>query len=208
MTVSDPISIAPTARHTQGILVLVMGPSGAGKDTLLKGAAAKLVSNPAITFARRVITRPVFPGDEQHLPLSEATFVDAEAKGGFALTWRAHGFRYGIPSTAVDRVRDGQIVVASVSRSVIDQARRLGLTTVILHVTASRTARARRLADRGREDVDAIMNRLDRNILLAPDDIAVIEIVNDRDIDAGIKAFVAELTGLTRAPSMVPGAQS
>jgi len=43
------------------MLVLVVGPSGAGKDSLLKAAREEFRGDPRIGFARRVITRPADP---------------------------------------------------------------------------------------------------------------------------------------------------
>ena len=46
-----------TAKIGPGRLVLVVGPSGAGKDTLIAGARVKCLNNPTIVFPRRVVTR-------------------------------------------------------------------------------------------------------------------------------------------------------
>ena len=49
-----------------GTLFLVVGPSGAGKDTLMYGARAALAGKQDILFARRAITRPLYAGGEDH----------------------------------------------------------------------------------------------------------------------------------------------
>ena len=44
------------------MLVLVVGPSGAGKDTLLDAAKQALADNGRFHFVRRVVTRPAGRG--------------------------------------------------------------------------------------------------------------------------------------------------
>jgi len=95
-------------------LIVVMGPSGVGKDTLLRLARAQLAGG-AIQFAHRYITRPEH-GDENFVALSEPEFAARSARGLFALDWRAHGFHYGIGAEIDLWRRAGCAVVFNGSR--------------------------------------------------------------------------------------------
>ena len=92
-----------------GILVGVVGPSGAGKDTLLDAARAALSADPAFVFLRRVITRPADSGGEAHEPATRGAFLAARDEGAFALTWEAHGLFYGIPRDALETALDEEM---------------------------------------------------------------------------------------------------
>ena len=63
-----------------GRLVLVVGPSGAGKDTLIAGAKAGLADDASVVFPRRVVTRASGNG-EDHDTLTVAEF-DRSAQSG------------------------------------------------------------------------------------------------------------------------------
>ena len=79
-----------------GRLVLVVGPSGAGKDTLIAHARAACRQDATVVFPRRAVTRPASAFEDNEC-LSEADFRQAEANGAFAFWWSAHGHMYGIP---------------------------------------------------------------------------------------------------------------
>lgn len=177
----------------RGTLCLVVGPSGAGKDTLLNGARAALAGDPAWVFPRRAITRPAEAGGEDHAALSAAEFARCRAAGGFALHWRAHGLDYGIPATIEDDLAGGRHVVVNVSRgAIVDAAGRFAPVRVLL-VTAPAAVLARRLAARGREDADDIARRLRRAGDGLPDGVPVVRVVNDATPEEGIARFLAAL---------------
>jgi len=184
--------------ETTGVLVLVVGPSGAGKDTLLDGARAFLAGDPRFRFVRRVITRPADAGGEAHEAIDDAGFAARLAEGGFALHWDAHGLRYGIPADIAADIAAGRTVIANVSRGVIDTARARFPSRVIV-ITAPPSVLAQRLAARARESVADIAERLAR---AAPDPRGpdVETVLNDATPAEGVARFVA---ALSRAASAV-----
>ena len=151
-----------------GRLLLVVGPSGVGKDTLLDYARTKLASDPRIRFVRRVITRAASPG-EDHEPIDDQAFDQRSARGEFALQWDAHGLRYGIPAAIEGWLARGDTVVVNGSRRIIRDARRVYPSLEVIGISASEQAIAERLAQRGREDEAAIGARLARSRTMAFD---------------------------------------
>jgi phosphonate metabolism protein PhnN/1,5-bisphosphokinase (PRPP-forming) len=175
-----------------GPLVLVVGPSGAGKDSLIDGARCTLSGDPSIHFVRRIITRSEARG-EDHDILTEDAFAAAERNGAFLLTWRAHGLCYGIPIGAQEWREGGVTVVANVSRTVIDEAR-LRLPPVhVIAVTAPATVLAERLRRRGRESAGDSAERLAAAAIALPQGPDVTTIINDGALIEGQAAFVAAL---------------
>ena len=188
-----------------GALILVVGPSGAGKDTLLDGAAENLTTSGRFHFARRAITRPANAGGENHIAMDEAMFLAHETEGKYLLSWRAHGLRYGIPREPAETMRkNGIAVVANISRGVIDIARtKLQPVSVIL-VTASPQILAERLALRGRETVEDIANRLARADAVTTSGSDLTTVQNDGDVASGIAAMTAALETASAAEWQPP----
>jgi ribose 1,5-bisphosphokinase len=96
-------------------LVAVVGPSGAGKDTLMAMARRAC---PGIRAVSRVITRPAEAGGEDFEAVTEAEFVRRIDQGDFALHWRTHGQGYGIPA----QLAGPGMVLFNASRSVLAEA--------------------------------------------------------------------------------------
>jgi len=142
-----------------GAFVAVVGASGAGKDALLSYARER--AGTFARFPRRAITRPPGPG-EDHDPVTEDQFATARGRGAFAVYWRAHGLCYGLPASVDAEVRGGLVVVANVSRSVIDELDARYQRVVVVHVTVPEEVRAQRLRARRREPELGIGQRLAR----------------------------------------------
>jgi ribose 1,5-bisphosphokinase len=179
-----------------GVFVAVVGPSGAGKDTLIAAARDRLSTDPRFVFVRRVVTRPE-GGNEDHDTLDPALFPLAVAEGAFVLHWGAHGLHYGIPARAAAVVGEGGIAIANLSRSSIGMARLVFPTLSVVSVTAPPEVLARRLAGRGRETVSDIAARLSTAApLLSGDDVVTID--NGAELSAAVDRFVAHLQSLAQ----------
>lgn len=186
-----------------GAFVAVVGPSGAGKDTLIAHAKAALSDEPQVDFVRRIITRPCDGSTEIHDSMSDTEFVEAEESGAFALSWEAHGLRYGIPSS-VDRALDnGHVAIANLSRGALPALRERYANVAVVEVTADPEILASRLVGRGRETKEEILSRLARTIAcettgpaIALDNSGPAQIAGDRLVSIIRKAMAfADISG-------------
>lgn len=182
------------AETPRGTLFLVVGPSGAGKDTLLDAARAALAPGAAFLFPVREITRRDDAGGEHHQAITAEAFAAKRAAGGYALCWEAHGHCYGVDAGIDAALGAGRHVVSNVSRAVINDARRRYHPLQILLVTARPATLARRIAARGRETAAEAEARLLRSVDYPPQGLDVHVIDNDGTIDAAVIAFLAALT--------------
>jgi phosphonate metabolism protein PhnN/1,5-bisphosphokinase (PRPP-forming) len=175
-----------------GRLVAVVGPSGAGKDTLMDAARKELGNDPRFVFLRRVITRPADAGGEDHIAVTEQAFAAMRDAGELALWWGAHGLLYGLPRTPLEAaLAAGQVTVANLSRSALSEAASL-FPLRVLEITAPEELRAVRLAARGRETVEDVMRRLARQAPLPPG-LDVRRVVNDASLAEGVAQVLAGL---------------
>ena len=146
-----------------GRLVLVVGPSGAGKDTLLRLARAACADDHDIVFPRRVVTR-ASSADEDNIAMSADEFARARDHGDFAVHWDAHGHSYALPLEINDDIRAGRAVVVNVSRTVIAALRQTYANVVVVAITAPPDVLAQRLAARARHSDGNIADRLARSV--------------------------------------------
>jgi ribose 1,5-bisphosphokinase len=185
--------MTPTS-EPKGCLVYVMGPSGAGKDTLIDYARAR-VDPAAVIFAHRFITRPAAAGGENHVTLSEKEFAARRDAGLFALTWKSHGLWYGIGVEVDAWLARGFAVVVSGSRAAWPMAQAHYANPRGLVVDAPAEIRATRLLARGREDERAVRARLRREVALPPGEQLHL-IYNDGPVAAAGEQFVNFLRGI------------
>jgi phosphonate metabolism protein PhnN/1,5-bisphosphokinase (PRPP-forming) len=182
------------------MLIAVVGPSGAGKDTLMAGARAAFAQDARFRFVRRAITRPAEAGGEDHEALSQEDFAARRAAGDFALSWGAHGLHYGIPRDIEEDIAARRVVIANLSRAVLPEASaRYRLR--VLNITAPMEVLAARLGARGRETTADINARLAREIAL-PDGLDVERVMNDANVAEGVACVLA---ALNRAASDAQG---
>lgn len=188
--------IAPQhCRIGPGRLVLVVGPSGAGKDTLLGIAKVACLGESNVAFARRVVTREPSAA-EDNLQSTPEAFRAMIAAGEFALHWQAHGHAYGLLRTIDNEIRAGRTVVANVSRTVIAQARQTYDKVVVVMVTAPPDVLARRITQRARTSDAMSSDRIGRS---AGDEIADFTIMNVASPDSHARELLAIIRGTPEA---------
>lgn len=173
------------------IPVAVVGPSGAGKDTLMLAALAQ---RPGLSLVRRVITRPQDAGGEDFEGVTPATFARQKAEGRFLLDWQAHGLSYGLPR---DAFAAGPVLL-NLSRGVLAVAAAALPGLHVIHVTARPDVLAARLAARGREDAAQIAARIARESCPLPTGLPVTHIDNSETLQTAVGAFLAALDKVTR----------
>ncbi|MHA6265132.1 phosphonate metabolism protein/1,5-bisphosphokinase (PRPP-forming) PhnN [Arenibacterium sp. CAU 1754] len=173
-----------------GRIYTIVGPSGAGKDTLI-GAAHR--ARPDLQIVRRAITRPAEAGGEPFQAVTMDEFNARSDAGDFVLSWQAHGLCYGIPKTVLDDLEQGQDVLFNGSRAMLGDAVRVFPGLLVLHVTARPDILAARLTARGREGPRDIDRRLKRAALPLPEGLHVIEIDNSGALEDATSALLAAL---------------
>ena len=156
----------PTARlpqHPPGHLLVVSGPSGVGKGTLV----AALLRNPDLRLTRSIscTTRPPRPGERDgvdYFLLDDPTFVEEVHAGQFLEHARYGHYRYGTPRQFVDdmlaRGQDVILVIDVQGALQIKQNRADAVFIFILPPTMEELAQ--RLTRRDTESADDIRERL------------------------------------------------
>ena len=180
----------------KGRLVLVVGPSGAGKDSVLRSAAHQLQGDDRYVFVRRVITRQADANVEDHDTITETQFLQAVKLNQFILHWGAHGNFYGIPVAVENDLQRGRIVCINVSRAVLSEAASRFTDLLVVEITAPFETRVARIIARGREAQDAVMKRALRDVPQYPDELNIKTINNDGNLEDAVIQFAQLLRGL------------
>lgn len=174
-------------------LVYTIGPSGAGKDSLLGWLRAHLSADAPVAFAQRTVTRAADAGGEAHEACSEAQFLQWRDAGLFALHWQANGLHYGVRHTALAPLAQGHCVFVNGSREYLPEAQRQRPRLTVLYITTTPETLRQRLLARGREDGPEMAVRLARALAWQlPAGHGGIEVVNDGSLDdAGQRVLLA-----------------
>lgn len=183
----------PPPTSAKGRLFYVMGPSGAGKDTLLSYARDRL-SGSRVIFAHRYITREAGAGGENHVFLSHEEFNIRAELGLFVLQWSSHGLHYGIGIEIEQWMERGFTVVVNGSREYLEHAIARYPSLAAVHIDARPEVLAARLASRGRETLDEVRARLARRVPLAiPAQIPLATIDNSGELEEAGQALLEVL---------------
>jgi ribose 1,5-bisphosphokinase len=194
MTEAPAISGRRPAAVGPGRFIVVVGPSGAGKDSLLGLARAACADDGNVVFPRRVVTREA-SASEDNVQVTLDAFRQARARGDFALHWEAHGHCYALPRAIDDDIRAGRTVVANLSRTVVDAIRRGYADVTVVLITAPPEMLSQRLAARARSSDGQTESRLSRvvdDVATAPD----VTITNVGSVEGHARELVEIIKGV------------
>lgn len=147
---------------SKGKLFIVSGPSGSGKDTILKEVLAK---NPDIFFSISSISRPMRSGEvegEKYNFISKDEFLSLIKKDMLLEYNEFCGNFYGSPKApVVNAIEKGQDVILEVDVNGAAQVKKIIPDAVSVFIMPpSYDELHRRLKGRGTEPLDVIDNRM------------------------------------------------
>ena len=177
----------------RGKLILLIGPSGAGKDSLIDAARPQLAAG-RVEIARRVITRSPEAKGEAAVGVDAEQFERMKLQGAFAMHWQANGLQYGIPRQIDEWLAQGRSVLVNGSRGHLAQARIRYPDLLAIRVDVSLDILRQRLQARGRETQAEIDQRLARHVSLsdAADD-GVRTVDNSTTLPTAVEALLGVL---------------
>lgn len=168
-------------------LIYVVGPSGAGKDTLLTWLKSRVRTSSLLHWARRTIDRPpsVDLNAEQHESVELEGFEKLLKEGAFAMHWEANSHRYGIRFQEIAPLYQFKWVIVNGSRGYLSTVAKDYPGMTILHITADQELLRKRLIDRGRESNQLIEERMRREVpIITPPQSNLIEIINNGSLES------------------------
>lgn len=177
----------------RGKLILLIGPSGAGKDSLIDAARPQLAAA-RVEIARRVITRSAEAKGEAAVGVDAEQFERMKLQGAFAMHWQANGLQYGIPRQIDEWLAQGRSVLVNGSRGHLPKARIRYPDLLAIRVDVSLDILRQRLQARGRETQAEIDQRLARHVSLsdAADD-GVRTVDNSTTLSTAVEALLGVL---------------
>ncbi|MCW3147729.1 phosphonate metabolism protein/1,5-bisphosphokinase (PRPP-forming) PhnN [Stutzerimonas stutzeri] len=173
----------------QGRLIYLIGPSGAGKDSLLDAARAALAQR-GVRIAQRVITRSAEAVGEAAHSVSAEEFERLEAEQTFALAWRANGLAYGIRAEIDAWLAAGEDVLVNGSRGYLPAARQRYPNLLAVLLTVEQDVLRERLLNRGRETPEQIEARLARNALFTGELDDYIRLDNSASLERSVERLL------------------
>ncbi|MHA2075698.1 MAG: hypothetical protein ACW97X_13845, partial [Candidatus Hodarchaeales archaeon] len=126
----------PLEKRLSKLIILIVGKSGSGKDTLMRESQKILQSQKSVpvNILQRVITRKS-DKNEESIYLTEDEFIERKKENIFAFSWKIYGNWYGCPIEAIESaLKKGELILINVSRGVLHEARKYYPHCNIIHI--------------------------------------------------------------------------
>jgi ribose 1,5-bisphosphokinase len=177
-------------KNFPGTLILVVGNSGSGKDSIINGALKKYpLDLKKVCLVKRYITRPASE-TENNFFISPEDFKEMNNQGKFALQWHIYGLDYGISIEIEKWLKNGHIVIVNVSRTIINTTRNRYKNVKVVFIEVPFDITLLRLKNRERESDQRLKERIERarNNQKFPEADFVVD--NSGELDEAISQFL------------------
>ena len=146
------------------MVVVISGPSGVGKTTIVKRILERL---DFLRLSVSATTRPPRPGEKDGVDYHFVSREEFERmiRDGRMLEWaRVYGNLYGTPISEVEKAqKDGKVLLLDIEIDGVEQLREKGIKGVYIQIVPpSIDELKRRLQKRGTESEDMVERRLER----------------------------------------------
>ncbi len=185
-------------KNFPGILILVVGNSGSGKDSIINGASEKYpLDLKKVYIVKRYITRPPSENEDNYF-ISSEEFNEMGKKGKFALQWHIYGLDYGVSIEIEDWLKNGHTVIVNVSRTIINDTRKKYKNLKVVFIDVPLEITLQRVKIRERESEQGLKERIERarNNQKFPE--ADFEIDNSGELDEAINQFLNYVISLVK----------
>ncbi len=190
------------ATSVAGGVVVVSGPGGVGKGTVVAALAAR---RPELHVSVSATTRPPRPGERDGVHyhfLDDATFDRLVAEDRFLEWAQFSGRRYGTPWSSVDEaLAEGRTVVLEIDVQGAMQVRQRSATAVLMFLPPpSPEALRERLRARGSDDPEQVARRME----IAEWELAQADVFDHLIVNDEVGRAVAAIGHTGRAATMSP----
>jgi guanylate kinase len=147
----------------KGTLIVVSGPSGVGKSTLIeKFLKEDRNASFSVSYTTRQKRKGEIDGRDYYF-IDEERFVDMSKKGSFLEWENVHGHFYGTPKKEIlEALRSGKDIVLDIDvKGAINVKREYPDACLIFIAPPSKAALLQRLSFRKEKEIDVRMQRID-----------------------------------------------
>lgn len=139
----------------KGILFLVVGNSGSGKDAVITWVTKHC---DVLKGVKRIITRPESKRSEDFISIAKHDFC----RNKYFLEWEVYEKLYGIKLSILKGLEQGNNYIVNISRSVIKDAFMKWPNCKLIEMRVPIDILKQRLIERGRESLEEIEKRINR----------------------------------------------